>query len=147
MDINGVSQRNMSYLFIAILISISLYLVGCGISRASDGDEQLPVAHMVVYVDDVSKNLFIEKLISYFKSKEFKVRVAPTTPDNSYFTMQMTRSDFLVIGGNTLGVGPRERITLGFYKNGESPISKTDIDKMIKEIERMFSGVSGVLFE
>ncbi|TPM16319.1 hypothetical protein [Mesorhizobium sp. B2-3-5] len=110
----------------------------------STDDNQLPVGSIDLFVDDASRSLFFEKLRQFSERNSFKIRIAPTTPDEIYYTIQVNGNDMFIIGGNTLGIKQPQDVTLALYKNDVGKMDDGRIRDIASQIVSLFGNVAGV---
>lgn len=70
----------------------------------------------------------------------FAIRIAPTTPDEKHFLIQLWRSDVKMFGTN-----PYDNIyRLRFYQNGTYPLPSPALDQLVAGINAMLRDVEGI---
>lgn len=128
-------------LFIYWFIFAYLLLTG----RSSSQENPQNAIHSVTFsVNENSRDAFFNYVVSFSKENKFQSYVYPTTPDGSYFTMELHRSDMKIIGGNTMGIDPKENVSLAIYDDLKSPTSHLNIEEIFSNFVQKAGKISGV---
>ncbi|MER9646781.1 hypothetical protein [Mesorhizobium sp. M0199] len=136
-----IKSRYLSILTFVMTVGCAAF-VGQGV--AAGGDGQLPIRVISLNVPDSSREPFFEGLKLFSEKYAFAIRIAPTTPDNEYYTIQMWREDIEIIGGNTKDINPKEEVTIALYNNGTQPVNEASADFVSSSIKEFVAGIPGV---
>jgi hypothetical protein len=106
---------------------------------------QRPVREVAIIIDSPNEKADVLAAIREFSDKNgFAARVASTSPEGDYFSVQLWREDIKIIGGNAIAVRPVNDIRLYFYHNGEGRVDDSVFDLAVSKLLSYFAGVTGV---
>jgi hypothetical protein len=96
------------------------------------GPAQKPIQSVNITVPQAAREQFFDQLEKFADLHGLDIRIAPTTPDNELYSVQMYREAISVIGNSSM---ESEKFFFGFYQIREHPIPLGSVDKLISALK------------
>lgn len=129
---------------IAILAFAIAVLAIAAERMAQAAAPEYSLATVSIKLGEADKTVFFTALKEFSDKYAFAIRIAPSTPDNRRFLIQMWRDDFKIIGTNAVSV---DRFNLSVFKNRSREHTPEALADLISAMRDAINRIPGLTAE